>query len=254
MVQALLLACVLTFPSAPAYTGGRLIVEPVFCVPRGVADPPAHHVETLLRQLRIAQARYFELLRGLDTFRLANKAVIWHCPATPDELEKQPNGAAEYVVSGLLRKDHRTRWNCPYVYVVFYVGTGAYPGGGGARPINGGHNLGGGVVIMSDADLETAPNVQSTLQHELGHAFGLPHVDVYGYDMLTNNSIMSYNPHHHTNFFISSPTPGQLIPEDLRGLAENTWAFPDFRFEPATDVPQGYVMQPDASFPPMQLN
>ncbi|HLK15013.1 MAG TPA: hypothetical protein VKT78_09420, partial [Fimbriimonadaceae bacterium] len=162
--------------------------------------------------------------------------------------------AAEYAVSGLLRKDRRTRWNCPYVYVVLFVGAGEYPGGGGGRPINGGHDQGGGIIILADAYLETTPNFQSTLQHELGHAFGLPHVEVYGYDMLTNNSLMSYNPKHHTNFFIQSETPGQLIPEDLRGLAANKWAFPDFRFDPATDVPKGYSMHADITLGPMQLD
>ncbi len=91
-----------------------------------------------------------------------------------------------------------------------------WPAGGG-RPFNGGFNTGGGIVIMSSNGLDRAPNFQSTLQHELGHAFGLPHVDVYGYDMQTNMSMMSYNPSHHTNGFEPSATPGRFIPEDRAG-------------------------------------
>ena len=226
---------------------------PVFCVPRGIADPAPREFETLMRQIRIAQARYFELLRGLDTFKLADKASIWHCSATANELETKPVDAAAYAVAGLLKRDHLTRWTCPYVYVVLFVGSGTYPGVGGGRPINGGHDKGGGIIIMAASYLDTAPNFQSTLQHELGHSFGLPHVDVYGYDMLTNNSLMSYNPGHHTNFFAPSATPGQLIPEDLRGLGENKWAFPNFKFDPTSDVPNGYVMQKDVELGPMNL-
>jgi hypothetical protein len=115
-----------------------------------------------------------------------------------------------------------------------------FPNGGG-RPLNGGYNTGGGIVVLSSSALDRSPNLQSTLQHEIGHAFGLPHVDVYGYDMKSSDSIMSYNPRHHTNGFLSSPTPGKLIPEDLRGLAFNQRAFPKLRFDPEKDVPQGYA-------------
>jgi hypothetical protein len=34
----------------------------------------------------------------------------------------------------------------------------------------------------------------ATLIHEMGHAFGLTHVDCHGYNMDTNGSLMSYNP------------------------------------------------------------
>ena len=249
----LLLAISCVVPTQDSYSGGRITVQPVFCVPRGINEPAAQDSATLIRQLRISQARYFELLRGLDTFKLAEKVTIWKCPATIEELKGKPNGAAEFVASELLKKDRKTRWTCPLVYVVLYVGTAAYPRGGGGRPLNGGHDKGGGIVILSAGDLDSAPNFQSTLQHELGHAFGLPHVDVYGYDMNSNNSLMSYNPGHHTNFFAPSPTPGQLIPEDLRALAKNKWVFPAFRFDAAADVPSAYVMQKDVELGPMEL-
>ena len=90
----------------------------------------------------------------------------------------------------------------------------------GGRPLNGGFNTGGGIIILSSFTLDRSPYIQSTLQHELGHAFGLPHVDVYGYDMKTNASIMSYDPRHHTKGFTESRKPGKLIPEDRHGYAQ----------------------------------
>jgi hypothetical protein len=114
-----------------------------------------------------------------------------------------------------------------------------FPSGGG-RPLNGGYNTGGGIILLSSFALDKIPNFQSTLQHELGHSFGLPHVDVYGYSMKTNDSIMSYNRGHHTSGFTSSTTPGKMIPEDLRGLALNRRAFPNLRFDARRDVPSGY--------------
>ena len=65
-------------------------------------------------------------------------------------------------------------------------------------------------------------------------------VEVYGYDMKSNNSIMSYNLAHHTQGFTPSKTPGKLIAEDLRALAVNQRVFPGLRFDPAKDVPPGY--------------
>jgi hypothetical protein len=113
---------------------------------------------------------------------------------------------------------------------------------GGGRPLNGGIDTGGGVVQLSTFAMDKKPNFQSTLQHELGHAFGLPHVDVYGYDMKSNESIMSYNRKHHTREFTPSDTPGVLIPEDLRALALNRRVFPRLRFDPVKDVPAGYKL------------
>jgi len=253
-LPAFVLTLMAAISMSQRYNGPRLTVKPVYCVAAGANDPTKQQADDLTRQLKIARARYFELLKGLDTFQLTKAPEIWRCPEPASEIEKQPNGGAEWVVNALLKKDRFTRWTCPYVYLVVFVGTGGFPGGGGGRPINGGHNNGGGIVILSQESMITAPNVQSTLQHELGHAFGLPHVDVYGYDMITNDSIMSYNPAHHPRFFNPSPNPGCLIPEDMRGLAKNTWAFPNYRFDPVNDVPEGYSMQKDVELGPMDLD
>jgi len=115
----------------------------------------------------------------------------------------------------------------------------SFPVGGG-RPCNGGINTGCGVIVISSFALDRIPNFQSTLQHELGHGFGLPHVDVYRYDMKKNPSIMAYNTSHKTKGLQPSKTPGILIPEDIRALALNKRAFPKLKFDAARDIPAGY--------------
>jgi hypothetical protein len=128
-----------------------------------------------------------------------------------------------------------------------------FPNGGG-RSLNGGFNTGGGIVELSSYALDKIPNVQSTIQHELAHSFGLPHVDVYGYDMKSNDSIMSYNPKHHTKAFAPSATPGKLIPEDLRGLSFNHRVFSKLRFDRERDVPAGYALaERIVTLGPMQI-
>lgn len=116
-----------------------------------------------------------------------------------------------------------------------------YPIGGG-RTINGGLNSGGGVMFIASSQLHRNPHFQTTLQHELGHSFGLPHPDVYGYDLKTNRSIMSYNPANFTDEFKPNRTPGTLIPEDLRALAQNDRVFPNTSFDLQKHVPADYKL------------
>ena len=118
-----------------------------------------------------------------------------------------------------------------------------YPVGGG-RTINGGLNSGGGFMFIASSELRRNKHFQATLQHELGHAFGLPHPDVYGYDLRANPSIMSYNPANFTDGFRPSRRPGVLIPEDRRALALNKRVFAKATFDPARDLPKGYKLFP----------
>lgn len=234
------------------YVGGPIRVRAVIVLP---SDVDAATVENdkalLLRHLIWSRDRYKELLHGA-TFRISDKALVVRLNVTAAQLTTSREGGAPLVVRQCLESDQLTRWNAPYVYLAIFEGTGDTPAGGG-RPINGGHDLGGGIVILSASEMSRAPSFQTTLQHELGHAFGLPHVDAYGYDMTSNMSIMSYNPSHHTRGFAPSTTPGILIPEDIRGLAKNQWAFKGLVFDRKKDVPKGYNLMPDVSFGPMDL-
>jgi len=141
----------------------------------------------------------------------------------------------------LFEHDRVDRLSCPYIYNVVFCGTGDQPKGGG-RPFNGGVNTGGGIVVLAADNLLRDAGFQSTLQHELGHGFGLVHADQNGLDMQKSDSLMSYNPAHHSNGFEPSPTPGRLLPEDLRLLGYNKRAFPNFNFNRGRDVPPEYKL------------
>ncbi len=166
----------------------------------------------LMRHLMWSQQRYKELLGNQTTFAVAEKKPrIYRAENSLDYYRKQAEGGAPQMVGEMLSDLKMNRYICPYILLLVVMNPKVdFPLGGG-RPFNGGINTGGGVIQLSSFALDRSPNFQSTMQHELGHSFGLPHVDVYGYSMESNDSLMSYNPKHHTKEFIPSVTPGRLI-------------------------------------------
>ena len=219
----------------------RIRVLPIAFVPKNERPPAADEQQQFLRHIKWSQERYRELLD--DSFELAeSKMQIVKGERPLDFYRKQPEGGAPDVVSELFAHFHHTRFNCPYVFCILLMNSkDSFPEGGG-RSINGGINTGGGMVYVASWQLGHSPNFQSTLQHELGHAFGLPHVDVYGYDMKSNTSFMSYNPAHHTKGYEPSSTPGSLIPEDRRALALNHRVLAKATFDLKRDIPGGYQL------------
>ncbi len=220
----------------------RIKVLPVAFVPSGEHSPTDDEQKLFLRHLIWAQDRYRELLAG-DSFELAEtKVQIVKGQKPLDFYRKPPERGAPDIVVELLSHFEMTRFSCPYVFCILLMNSkDSFPEGGG-RSINGGINTGGGMMYIASWELKHNTHFQTTLQHELGHAFGLPHVDVYGYDMKANASIMSYNPAHHCQGFTPSSTPGALIPEDRRGLALNDRIFAKTTFNPIRDVPIGYQL------------
>lgn len=101
------------------------------------------------------------------------------------------------------------------VFLAIYVGAGD-PIGGGGRTFNGAPGTGGGYVEMDHASLvaDRPYPFQSTLVHELGHAFGLTHVDCHGRDLATDDSIMSYAREHWSRGLERSARPGTVNPEE----------------------------------------
>jgi hypothetical protein len=213
---------------------------PVLFVATDAPTPTDKEKTDLIRHLRWSQSRYLELLGNRSTFAVADtNPFVYKSKQNTDYYIK--NGAADNFASELMEYFGCNRYNCPYIFLVVFMDSVSEFPTGGARPFNGGFNTGGGVVQLSSYLLDKRPNFQSTLQHELGHSFGLPHVDVYGYSMDTNMSFMSYNPKHWTDFFNPSATPGIMIPEDIYGLALNDLVFPNLVFDYQKDIPAGYA-------------
>jgi DNA-directed RNA polymerase subunit RPC12/RpoP len=217
-----------------------LSVQPCFIVPQDERRPNADQIQRLMRHMQWACERYAELLGGRNSFKLSERdMLIYDSPYTLPFYRSLSNQANQ-VAGELLNFTGFNRFTCPYIFFTVMINPREdFPGGCGS-PFNGGFNTGGGIVLVSSYALDKIPNFQSTVQHELGHAFGLPHVDAYGYDMKNSPSIMSYNQAHHTRNFNPSRTPGIFIPEDIRGLALNKRVFPNLNFNKNNSTPPGY--------------
>ncbi len=220
----------------------RVSVMPVAFVPKGEPSPTDEQRQLFIEHIQWSQKRYEELLSG-DTFHIAKLGVeVVEGQRPLDYYRNARERGAPDLVAELLEHFQVSRFKCPYVFCIMFMNSkDRFPEGGG-RTINGGMNTGGGMLHISSGELTQNEHYQCTLQHELGHAFGLPHVDVYGYDMQKNDSLMSYNPKHHNKGKQPSATPGMLIPEDRRALALNDRVFPKTTFDPLKHVPAGYTI------------
>ena len=233
-----------------------LRVLPVFLVPSDQDPPAPDRSDRLLRHVRWTRDRYRELLDG-TTFALEDRVEVVRSAHPLLAFQPLPEDGVPHMVRELFLHHATDRDACPYVYVIVLVNPCENRPVGGGRPFNGGFNRGGGLAVFSSWFLDHAPIFQSTLQHELGHAFGLPHVDVYGYPLREGVSIMSYNERHWSRGFEPAETPGELIPEDRRGLALNQRAFPGLTFEAPAGTPLGKVVElgpmtiPDGPPPPV---
>lgn len=161
---------------------------------------------------------------------------------------------------------------CPFVFAIAVVGDPLTKAGG--RRLNHGYDNGGGVAMFNfrkELVLVDQKGSQrhflSTLLHELGHGFGMPHVDDFCGNPRTcpprlridsSPSIMGYSEGNwiygcgFASKKASNPTggaceypgnaavdvlPGELIAEDLRILGQNDRAFDDLTYERALDAP-----------------
>ncbi len=219
----------------------QISVMPVVFTPKGEKTPDRELDAVVLRHLKWTQRRYGELLG--TTFEIENNVRRVRGAKTLEEYRKRDEDAVMDFAAELLKEFGYSRFNCPHIFLIVVVNPkDDWPLGVGCV-FNGGYNTGGGATMMSTDAFVKKPNAQSTLEHELGHTFGLPHVSSYGIEMNGNNpSMMSYNPAHWSRGLEPSLQPSTFIPEDIRGLALNDRAVPNLEFSTTKDVPGDYKM------------
>jgi len=234
----------------------QVSVVPLIFLPRevSISDDEFQSARRLL-DVHVAMAReHYESL--LNTTFLSSKTHTkpFQSDRFHSDFVNAPQGGdddrAHRIVKELLRWMHEDRYSSKHIYLIIYV----RPMDerfksweeflGGARPFNGAPNTGGGYVEMEYPSLirDRPYPFQSTLVHELGHAFGLAHANCKGYDQGTNMSIMSYNPLHYSRGFTKSQTPAGFNPEEYFALSLNKRVFPDFSYDESIHNPAGKTL------------
>ncbi len=208
----------------------RVSVRPVFFVPAGEAQPSDAQRAKAVQHLVWARQRYVALLGSAGGFGLDTVTTVVQGGQNAAFYAAQFESGVPLMTVELLEHWGLTRYSAGWVYVIIVMNADADQPTGGGRPINGGFNNGGGIVVLSSYALDSIAFFQSTLRHELGHAFGLVHVELYGRSMDTDSSLMSYNPAHHSDGFTDSPTPGTLGFEERAALALNQRVFPGLTY------------------------
>jgi hypothetical protein len=228
--------------------GSRLVVLPILFVPTDSTlseDEAARSRSLLLEHMLLAQRRY-QLLLQTDTFYFeVRDPAVYQATLTAAQYNQASPDSAHVMTKELLDWQQETRNDSRHVFVALFVRPPDAPCGGevscmgGSRPFNGRQGTGGGFTQLEYTSLvsDSPYPFQSTLIHELGHAFGLTHSDCFGEDMNSSVSLMSYDPSHHSQGLVESATPGVFLPEEYYLLDLANQAFPSFVYDATTHNP-----------------
>jgi hypothetical protein len=191
----------------------------------------------MIRVMKVVQNQWEKLL-GVA----AGKAFELDIPPTPMVVSCRNDAyltavSFNHLADELLKIEGSDRYDSNTIFVIVYwrpIGANPYYSAGG-RPFNGAPGTGGGGLFFDFYDFRYDPGFLSTLTHELGHTMGLTHVDAYGLDMNTNDSVMSYNPAHHSiDKFTPSATPGIILDVERAKLVANKDVLPFYTIDAAT--------------------
>lgn len=244
--------------------GTRIGVRPVVFYPKGQATSPLWLARWTTCH-EAASLKYSSMLKGRDTFVV--RSPISHfgelsaggyadlCFSFAG-LEMRSELAAaggcssgvETIVAELMLHHPElsgyTRYTLPDCLSILLLDPDREWVGGGGRNLNGGLDLGAGISVIPSWQYDDG-KLMSTLLHELGHAFGLPHcwerpVDdarkkACYYGESTSASVMGYNEANWTNSTTIADIPGCLLGDDIEALSQNTSVFPRLRFDPEKD-------------------
>ena len=221
-----------------------LKVLPVFAVATDQRSPNDLMVERLQKHLVLSRNRFREMTNGIDTFEVVDGHFVLKLKYPLSHYRTEPE---EYtILQELLDTLRVSRFANPWVFAIAVMNSkDGHPTPGG-RTINGGINNGGGYIHFPSQALQRSAKFQSTIEHELGHAFGLLHVDNYGENMNTSPSIMGYNPKHHHSLEGVPEQKATLNARDLYALSRNQRVFEKLKqaqFKP----------QPFGDLPPMKI-